>query len=225
MPFVPVPDCLEVVCHQSFLDEEIVNVWHVDASFIPDPLPFVDADAIQAEFGKFYQNLSTAASPNRGIIDDRATTAVFDKITVRDIRTSTVTLFEFIYNGAGTNNGDPLPLEDAAVVTLNTGVSGRHARGRVYLAPFTENALIKGSNGQPLLDSAFQTRLSHAVGDLNTRLGALTDATQLVVASRHSATHAPAARFVTGIKIGNVWRAQRRRQNKSRSSNTVVATI
>lgn len=73
------------------------------------------------------------------LISKISPTVSLSSVGIRDIRTTNNA--EFIGSGAavaGTGTGDPLPLQNATVVTLRTARAGRSFRGRVYLSGFTE---------------------------------------------------------------------------------------
>ena len=71
---------------------------------------------------------------------------------------------DIVSTGAGTLLGEALPFQDAAVLSIRTGVPGRRYRGRMYIGPLTENYQASG-----VLSGAYITLLT-AFG--NAMLGA-----------------------------------------------------
>src|SRR5689334_18708054 len=64
-----------------------------------------------------------------------ATTTSLLAVGIRDVRSAN--LVEYVSTASavpGTGSGDPLPNQDAAVVTLRTALAGKHFRGRVYFS-------------------------------------------------------------------------------------------
>lgn len=59
----------------------------------------------------------------------------------------------------GTVGGDPLPLQNAAVITWRTGIAGRSYRGRTYMPGLTE-----GHQSMGILDSTIMTALGNYGG-------------------------------------------------------------
>jgi len=138
VPTVPYLNTVRVVAHQSFYGEEATNVFHLRVGNASVLSAAVYAD-IAAAFEKYYINPSTGSSPNRGIGDARPTSAIFDKLTMYDLRTvPNPAPVEVSYAAAGSGTvGNSEFLDVAAVATLKTAVAGRSGRGRHYLGPLS----------------------------------------------------------------------------------------
>ncbi len=113
----------------------------------------------------------------------------------------------------GTNVGDPLPPQNAVVVSLRTAKATRAGRGRFYLPPFAESEVVNG-----LLTSTAQGQVSTAAQKMVQSL----NGAGYIVQVFHRATIT--ADDVVSVDVSDVVGTQRRRRNKivgTRSSHTV----
>jgi hypothetical protein len=106
---------------------------------------------------------------------------------------------------AGTNNGDPIPPQCSAVVTLLTGRPGRSYRGRQYWPAFTETTLDPTGRMTAAAQVALKNFMVAWMGAVNTALAFRS----LVVISPTLGEGFP----ITEVKVGNVFDTQRSRRD------------
>lgn len=209
MPTVPYANVLRVVCHQTVLSDESVNVWHVliPAGTILAP---GDTQALADAFSLFYAGSITGTPGSRGIGNTRPIPAILDQINVYDLRTvPNPAVEEFPYAIAGTAAADNVPWDSAVVASLRTATGGRSGRGRVYLGPTAGLYSASTPTTAPGIAAAQCTSIANTVADLNARINAIPTlaGTQLAVLSVTDGL----ARFVTRVVVDGRPDTQRRR--------------
>lgn len=169
----PVPNAIRVTCKLDLLGGEVsTNVWATNKAGLPNPITLAEGQDIADAFEPFYGNLSTGASPARGIKEFLPDHAQLTQITVHDIEDNVK--FDYAYSEFGSDN-DSAPYESAAVISLISATSGRKGRGRIFVGPLglsaIETAFVSGR--PPHLTAAARTAFLAATFDLNARLQAL----------------------------------------------------
>lgn len=114
-------------------------------------------------------------------------------------------------SGAATFN----PPQVAIVVSLNTGLAGRHNRGRNYL-PAGGNNVSPGRINSTCVDDVANTYSSYLTAMNSTTVGALSFNACIGTASCPS---------ITAVSVDNVFDTQRRRRDKQVSSHTTTHTV
>lgn len=201
MPFIPVPDALEVVAQYSIGSIIMQNVF---GYAFAGTLDQAQADIIGSVLSTAYGELLGA----------QKTTVTYDSVTVTDLNTETGAQFiaTTFGSGAGTDTAELLPFQSAALISWATGTRGRSFRGRTYIGGFCEDH----SSGRDL-----STDLKNALADFVTDV---LDDGNFAVISRYSGvdpdTGKPIPRaegIVTPFTSGTVhplWRTQRRRATR-----------
>src|ERR1041385_1621876 len=85
---------------------------------------------------------STVANAYEDLRGAMRSTSAWDHVVVTDLRTEGAPEFESVNGGfplVGTDSGEDLPYQNAAVITWRTALRGRSFRGRTYLGGFTES--------------------------------------------------------------------------------------
>lgn len=212
MTQVAIPSTYRVVSIHSFTGEEIVNVMHVHKVAGGN----AEMDAVRDRFHTLWVN-SSSSSP-KGVNDQLQIKCHLTKISVQDISTTPFPVpRETLYNVAGSDAGNPLPLQTSLVISLKTDLAGRSFRGRVYLGGLTA-AMNTDDGSYPVANSTKLNNVGLAFDALVT--GLISDGTYLVVASRKLAV----AHQVKGISIDNVFDEQRRRADKQPRATGFSAT-
>lgn len=172
MPDVPYDATWRAVCHQSRLGEESVNVhhfrWNPEDPVLPGTL-----NGIAVAFSQFYNNNVVGTDPDRGIRLYRAGSSVLDSVRLYDLRTvPNPAVHEVTFTDVVTPAGTAVPTDVAAVITLRTATGGRSGRGRLYIGPLADAAMM-GAVGEPAqFHPNFQQDLIDAYVDLCVRLNA-----------------------------------------------------
>lgn len=153
-----IPNCCSVVLTWTLEDGKIAhNVTYgtVSAGFSPTP---VIAD-----------NILTALVSGAGwttLAGFIATTTRLSAIWLRDMRAKDQPFVKSVGTGAlGTSAGTTLPNEVAAVITLQTALTGRANRGRMYIPGMASNALGAGNVIAAAAVTALQTWAGSNVGN------------------------------------------------------------
>jgi len=221
VPSVIYANTARVVCHQTFYGEEAVNVFHVRHAEV-SPLSAPEMTAIASNFVIFYNALSSAAAPNRGINNLRHPRATLDMVRVYDLSVvPNPPPLEHPASSAGTAAETKVPIEVCATVTLVTAVGTRRGRGRVYLGPLGDGGMaISNATDAPRL--ALTSLYGPAFDDLNARLQAepLLANARLAVLSTADAV----SREVLSVRTDARPDTQRRR-DLSASFGPVTSTV
>lgn len=213
----------QIVCEQTLGNEIVVNTWAAFSAAGVSPLTQAQADALAAEFATFYEGVSGAAAPGRGIDNQRPNEATLTRIVVREILAGNVggNFFEYPFANAGSSAGELMPPESACVITLRTATSGRTGRGRIFAGPFTKTVTAEANGGlqwTPTLTDA----LFNATADLDTRISALVPTSwTLAVWSRKDDVHRP----VTNAKVDSKIDTVSRRKNKIVAASATSGAI
>lgn len=183
--------------------EKWVNVFHVvQAVDDDDTLTLAIATSLRDRFATFYNAIKAQQHQNYGV----------DMFTVKNLQTGhDGEQFELapavaIVGGSAT---DPLPSQDALVVSWRTPLAGRKFRGRTYLAGWATAAL---ETDNPTIDPANVTLVGNAARALITGLGA--DFRPLAVWSRIEPPAGGLVTVINNVRVGRVFDTQRRRRNK-----------
>jgi hypothetical protein len=199
MPQVPIPSTYRVVSIHSFTGEEIVNVVHCHKVAGGN----AEMDGVRDRFHTFWVN-SSSSSP-KGVNDQVQIKCHLTKISVQDISTTPFPVpRETTYNVAGSDAGNPLPLQTSLVISLKTDLAGRSYRGRFYLGGITA-AMNTDDGSYPRPSSTKANNVGLAFDALVT--GLISDGTYMVVSSRLKRE----SHQVKGISIDDVFDEQRRR--------------
>lgn len=179
--------CLEITMNYSLPGaEQAVNVFHV---FEPGTLDLTTAAAWAGFFTEAWEDHLKAR---------QSTQVSLDEIVVTDLRTEGGPQFVIPWGVHGTNSGDPLPNQVSALISWQTAVRLRRARGRTYLPGFTET----GSDGNFMTDvtaAAVQAFGDQLVINL---------AGNLLVLSRQYGT----TQEITNAQVRSNWKVQDRRR-------------
>lgn len=201
MPFIPIPGGYSVVVQ-----------YHVGSIIFQNVFGYADNAALtQTKTDLIGGVLATAYGH---LLGAQKTTVAYDSCTVTD--ESVVTGAQFLagtFNpGPGTDTGELLPYQTAALVSWATGTRGRSFRGRTYLAGFCED-FSSGRDVSGTLITAI-TAFKNAI---------LADG-GFAVLSRYSGvdptTHQPIPRSsglatpFTSATVHPLWRTQRRRATR-----------
>lgn len=200
MPFIPVPNGVQVEMRYGYLGERVENVFWV---FVDDePAPTVATMSTIA--GIFYSwwntHVKTIQSAN----------ATLREIYCTDQSAQNGGAFTYTTNlpADGANVQEPLPGNVALCVSLRTAQRGRSYRGRSYIVGLTENQ-VQGNLLTSASASAWLAAYDALVNELNT------PPYQLAVCSRFTAGAPRVAGVLTPIidaaLVDNVVDSQRRR--------------
>jgi hypothetical protein len=222
MPTVPYTSVFRVVCHQSFMGEESVNVWHILGDNTTD-LTLTTAQAISTAFSNFYGGSSLGVTPDRGIDQYRREDQVLDRISVYDLRTvPNDPPWEFTHNNPGTGGVGDTPMDTTMCITLRTPNGTRRGRGRIFVGP-TKDALSTGVGVPTAWSTAALAAHGNACVVLGRRLGALAAAPGPYLLAVLSVADG-VGRPVTSVKIDPRPDTQRRRDlNLPFGPSTVLA--
>lgn len=164
MPFQPCPNTIEVNLQQlTWKNETIENIFHVYL-----------ANATALSQG----NTDTLSAAIAGSIDDIKAYIFsgnsFERIIATDIRTEGAAQYVSTsgFPVAGTSGADPLPGQNALLVSWFTGFRGKSGRGRSYFGGLTEAAITSGV-ATPGLVTAAEEMADDLINDLNMPLGVL----------------------------------------------------
>ncbi len=201
MPFIPVPDALEVVAQYSIGSIIFQNVFGYAYSSALDQ---TKTDAIGTVLSAAYGELLGA----------QKTTVTYDSVVVTELATETGAQFTATTfgSGAGTDTAELLPFQTAALISWGTSTRGRSFRGRTYIGGFCEDQSSGRDIAADLLE-ALTDFTEHVLGDAG-----------FAVVSRFSGvdpdTGKPIPRaegLVTPFSFATVhplWRTQRRRATR-----------
>jgi len=156
MPFVAVPDTVEVVINGDISGQPIANV--VGASRVGG---YVQADL---------DNLAAAvdgwvASDYLPLVSNSVgytSTHVRGLSNIIDLESTDTT-----NAGPGTASGSGMPANASFVVTLRTGHTGRSARGRFYMWPYASSALLTSQTVTTTYSTAAQSALIALAGAIS----------------------------------------------------------
>jgi len=128
MPFIPVPDCVQVELVYLFDTQRVQNVLHYNPNGAYDPDEMIElGEALVSWF-------DTEMQPNL------ANTISLISVKVTDLATATAPAVE-VTSGlplTGTLSSPALPNNVSCVITKRTVFRGRSFRGRIYMAGITE---------------------------------------------------------------------------------------
>lgn len=123
MAFQAVPDCAEITVRYTLEGADVVNTYHAQASGGYDQ---TDLDLLAAAVDEF-------AVP--GLLADQATALSYQRTDVRGLNDANdLTASADAFAGVGAVNFRPLPPQVTFCVQRLSGLTGRSARGRVYVA-------------------------------------------------------------------------------------------
>lgn len=123
-----------VACHGRAVDQAIVNVWHVTS---------ISGNEINIANGF----VSSVVPALRVFLNDEY---MCDDVVVTNV--TTLEQYTQSINQPGQNNAaDMLPPQNAAVLSLKTGLAGKKYRGRSFIGPLSENDQIAGTWNSTLL--------------------------------------------------------------------------
>lgn len=179
MPSVPYTNTLRVVCRQTMLGEESINVHHLVA---PAGLVLTTTmlNLIADDFEGFYTLSSSGSVGLRGIDELRPTNVTFASVSIYDLRVvPNPTPHVVNYTSPGATAPDVVPWDVAVTITLRTAVGGRSGRGRIYLGPLTQAWTAGSAVNPPQVAGAAADILANAYVDLVARLQATAGATGL----------------------------------------------
>lgn len=118
----------------------------------------------------------------------------------------------------GLSTGQALPPELSVVLSLQTNVIGRRGKGRLFLGPFSTNALAAAADQLPIVNAALKNRiLAQAQGLLINNNGDVGWAVW-------SPTRQKMADVIGGT-VDNAWDIQRRRGNKPTARDRFGSTV
>jgi len=145
-------------------NKDVVNVWHYNLG--STTLDSTVADAITADLTTFYNRIKAYVFSGNS----------YAKCVITDLRTEGGPQF-IVLSGLpddGTSGADPLPGQNAALITWTTAFRGKEGRGRTYLGGFTESAITSGVLTSGLV-SAFETGIDDILGHPFTVLSRVKD--------------------------------------------------
>jgi len=195
MPFQPVTDGAQVVVHGSMWDGTVTaNVFGVKQT---TTLTQAVADAWSDVFGICYDAI-------KGYIFSGNT---FTGVTVTDLRTEGAPQFTSdhgLFPVTGTSGADPLPGQNAALITWLTGTRGKSFRGRTYIPGLTEASITSG-----VLTAGFVTALQTFENDV------ITNANVGVISRYHDSAlrNSGIVTVITGAQHHDHVATQRRRRH------------
>ena len=191
-------DYIQVVARYTLSGwDDQINVFNLQNGNVT-PLPSGDATAIASAFEDWF-------TAHAGAVSDQYTLA---ELTIRDMADASAPGYVFSVGISGTDAAALLPPGTALVMTLNTGLSGRSFRGRVFLGGFCEDN--NDVNGR--LDTGAQATIEGNFGDLVAALVAL-DFPLSVVSKVSGGVDRPSA-VVTNVatfQCNTEWDRQKRR--------------
>jgi hypothetical protein len=217
------PVRVQIVVEQVVANELSVNTISAFSALEVSPLLAATAEELSDAVDVLYTGTSAAATPNRGIRDSRPNDLRLVRIVVREILAGGTpgVFYEFSKDNLGTNAGDTLPLQLAAVATLRTATAGRSGRGRLFFGPFTETLVAETlAHGQWV--PSIPTDIANSLDDLDTRFEAIIpNAFSLAVWSRKDDVH----RVVTSVRVDSKVDVLRRRANKVTATTFATQTL
>lgn len=153
MAFIPTPNGAKgVVVFTHGTQRWSNSIWAVKSNFYPDDL------------GDFALALDDWAGAY--VLPYLSTGALYIGSYAYDMRSiSGLVIFENTNAGAGTNDAAIVPINNCGVVTWRTGSRGRSARGRMYLAGFTEGEITGG-----VLTTTFMLQLDNVAENLLSKI-------------------------------------------------------
>jgi hypothetical protein len=169
MPFLSVPDTVEVVINGDISGQPIANVvgaGHVGA-YVQADLDNLAA-AVDGWVASDYLPLVSASV-------NYVSTHVRGLTNIIDLESTDTTSA-----GPGTASGGGMPANASFVVTLRTGHTGRSARGRFYMWPYSTSALLTSQTVTTTYSNAAQAALIALSGVIATA------GFQMVIISRRS---------------------------------------
>lgn len=135
MPFQPATDTGQAVVTMNTWDNQVVeNVWHFDLTV---PMTQTVVDAVGDVLADFYNSIT-------GYIFNANTFLV---PVMTDIRTETGAQLTYLggsFPTAGLSGSDPLPGQNAGLVSWGTDFRGASYRGRTYVGGLVESAITSG---------------------------------------------------------------------------------
>jgi hypothetical protein len=156
MPTPVLPGLLKAVVHYSFAGgiEEATNNFH-----FMDPTLSAWSDTEVDLLHLRIMDWVIALKPLR------YSGSVVDRTTYYDYSAATPVVFERTSGHAGTDAGQPLPLEVTIVASIRTGAPGRSNRGRIYF-PHLATGDLDVIGGLPGITVAAATLLANSTADL-----------------------------------------------------------
>lgn len=136
---VPIPQCMEVRIDYGLPDGKTAhNVMHARfPSTYPGTVAL--ANAFKTAIAGLYTSSALATSLNINIMLNAVALRDLSVLNALYILSSTAA------QAIGSDTGQALPLEVAAVLTQRTALSGPGGRGRIYLTGFTTSTLAVGN--------------------------------------------------------------------------------
>ncbi len=123
MPFVPIPNCVEVELRATIDDQHVENRWFVDVGAAPTDLILESCAGVAVSWIEpTYQDLC-----NQNV--------TFTEVIVTDVSVADGAQFSAPVNVNGLVLSDPYPNETAFCISLRSGLRGRSRRGRIFLFP------------------------------------------------------------------------------------------
>lgn len=154
MAFQPVPEACSVVVHMSTWDgREVENVFGVhNTATLTQSL----TNSYSTVFKNIFDHLKAYVFSSNA----------WEGITMTDLRTEGAPAFESATSWpvTGTSGADPLPGQNAALMSWRTALRGRSYRGRTYIGGLTESAVTSGAI-TPGLSTAMQSFISDVVSN------------------------------------------------------------
>lgn len=125
MPFIPIPDSVEIVINGSCGGQAIANVVGARrAGYVQ-----ADIDALASAVD------SWVATDYLPLVNNAVT---YDNVHVRGLQgIIDIESVDGTSTGPGTASGTGMPANASFVITLRTGHTGRSARGRFYMWPYS----------------------------------------------------------------------------------------
>lgn len=183
--------------------EKWVNVFHVlNPNGPAAAITLADATAITAPIFALYDDIKALL----------ASTFAVSFATVKNMTADrSGEQFEVAPGAAivGTAVGDPLPSQNAVVISWRTALATRRTRGRTYLAGFAESSMDATAHG---LTVANQDVIGNAARTMLTDL--TTAGADLVIWSRVEPPLNGDVNLVNNLRVGRIFDTQRRRRNR-----------
>lgn len=197
MAALVIPGAIQVVVKGQNLGTNWANVWGV---YNPDPFLLDQAVANEIADAFFDGYALDAASRTFGW----SLTA----IEVRDLRTATSPSFDGVITPlSGSNSGDAMPPQTAAVISHRTGLRGKSYNGRTYMNGWVEVL----NDGDGALTPGLQSALLAEVAAIEAGLAGVTGGPfVLAVLSRKLLEATP----IVSSTVDNEWDRQDRRKRR-----------
>lgn len=119
--------------------------WSISLWFTRNTFDAVALAALAEDIGDWFET---------GVLGQLSTAVKMYSVTAYDMRTVGAPMATFTPNPnpTGTKLGDPIPYQDAVVVTFRTATRGRSGRGRNYISGFTEGESVARAVSQGAAD-------------------------------------------------------------------------